>query len=128
MKTITHIDTQRTEGIVNPLMVQESFSFSEMEYKQFIYELGLRFLNEFYAEDTASIEIVERTVHYWKWFKSEHLQWEKLFINEIEKENLIAKKSDYLYIMQNVITDKTTFESYLTFLKLYKDKLRCQSI
>jgi len=128
MKTITHIDTQRTEGIVNPLLIQESFSFSEMEYKQFVYELGLKFLKEFYGQDDLAIQMVERSIYFWKWWKNEYLQWEKDLLNYITRNDLLAVKENYVEVMSNLLLDQLTFESYLTFLKIYKDKLRCQNI
>lgn len=128
MKTITHIDTQRTEGIVSPLLVQQSFSFSEMEYKQFVYELGVHFLKEFYVEDTLAIAMVERSVYFWKWFKNEYLRLELILFEQIQQSNRIVDKDLFMGGMKVMIIDPSPFESYLTFLKIYKDKLRCQNI
>lgn len=128
MKTITHIDTQRTEGIVNPLLVQESFSFSEIEYKQFIYELGLRFLKEFYGQDDLAIQMVERSISFWKWWKNEYLQLEKKLYDTFYDHKIDPEKENFKGAMTQLIIHQFTFESYLTFLKIYKDKIRCQDI
>jgi hypothetical protein len=128
MKTITHIDTQRTEGIVNPLLVQESFSFSEIEYKQFIYELGLRFLKEFYGQDDLAIQMVERSIYFWKWWKNEYLQLEKKLYDTFYEAKIDPEKENFKGAMTQLIIHQFTFESYLTFLKIHKDKIRCQGI
>lgn len=124
MKTITHIASQRTEGIINPLLIQQQFEMTEMEHKQFIYDLGCKFLHEFYTNDLLAISIIEKLPHYWRWFRNEFLQWENDLVTYIEVNNLIAEQSNYKEIITQLMLDQLTFESYLTFLKIYKKEIQ----
>lgn len=127
MKTITHIDKQRTEGIVNPLLVQKKFKLSEMEYKQLIYNLGIQFLQEVYVNDQWSVATFERSVYFWKWWKNEFIQWELGLMMYIESNQKEVDKDYYNYCMDNLANHDSTYESFETFLKLYGSTIIKQS-
>lgn len=123
MKTTTHIEKQRVEGIINPLLVQQSFSISEMEYKQLIYDLGLKFLKYVYGDDEPNIRIFETSIHFWKWWRNEYLQFEIAYIIHLNKKGESPDKEKYKIIMSNISDDEGSYESFLVFQKQFGKKI-----
>jgi hypothetical protein len=120
---ITHIEKQRVEGIINPLLIQQSFSLSEMEHKQMIYDLGMKFLNYVYGDDEPNIRIFETSIYFWKWWKLEFLHWEMSYINHINKKDEMPDKDDYKVVMAIISDDEGTYESFLVFQKQLGKKI-----
>lgn len=124
---ITHIGKLRTEGIANPILVQYYFKISEIEYKQLVYDLGLKFLNEVYQDDQEMISILERSIFYWKWWKAEFLVWENVGIEYMQSNKIDGDKNYYTYIMDNLTTHSETFQGFENFIKIYAKKIHLEA-
>lgn len=117
---ITHIDRMRTEGIVVPIWIQETFNLSGDERKEFIYNQGLIFLENRYEGDEETIKVYSYSKGYWKWWKKSFLSWELDLMRFIVDHKIEITTELYLSEMSVLAHDRTTTTDWELFLKIHK--------
>lgn len=117
---ITHIDRMRTEGILVPIWIQETFNLSGDERKEFIFNQGLIFLENRYEGDKETIQVYSCSKGYWKWWKKSFLSWELDLMRFIVDHKIEITAELYLSEMSVLAHDRTTTADWELFLKIYK--------
>jgi hypothetical protein len=117
---IKHIEKIRTEGILSPIWIQETFCLAEYDRKEFIFEQGMIFLKNRFEIDEESIKMHAYSRIYWKWWKATFLDWELELIRYITLAQPKITMEFYLMEMGVVAHDRITDDDFSCFLKITK--------
>jgi len=122
MKTITHIEIQRQEGVTNRAFVQRSLSMSEETYNTNVFEMGIVFLNEIYPEnDKIYLPLfidASRSIVFWKWWKAEWHIWEQDLLKFLSDHHVEMMHDMWYQEMLQMAHDDATELSFYNFLKM----------
>src|SRR5690554_820032 len=117
MKT-THVNNIRTEMQLNALAVQQGFEMTELEYTEFIFNMGCKFIeNVFPHSKESQIQYLYEPL-YWAWWRNIYFMWELEFLYFIFEHQLPADKRDYLSEMEVVAHDGLTEHKFQNLLKI----------
>lgn len=117
MKT-SHVNNIRTEMQLNAAAVQTGFEMTELEYKEFVFNLGCQFIENVFPQ---SKELQSKFLYeplYWAWWRNIYFMWELEFLNFIFEHQLPADKNDYLSEMEVVAHDGLTEHKFQNLLKI----------
>jgi hypothetical protein len=118
--SIKHIEKIRTEGILSPIWVQETFHLSEYERKEFIFNQGMIFLKNRFGFDNESVKMHAYSKIYWKWWRTVFLEWELDLIRFITEHQPSITQELYVSEMAVLAHDQITDNCFSSFLKVLK--------
>lgn len=124
----TQVQYRRDDMELNSTFVQQHAKMYEQEYKQFIYDLGIQFLEVRFKTAPQHIQTLEKSKLYWKWWRNEFFQFEKgLLINHDTVANehsvpVILDRALYLSEMEYITTDKDVWLSFRHLVSILKYK------
>jgi len=120
-KKITHIETRRLEGEFNKQFIQEATEMTEMEYNEFLFNVGIEFLKETYGEGQPEFIRFSRMPFFWKWWRQEYFLWEQDLLKHCSDCQLVPTVEFYKCEMRVLAHDRVTDQAYVQFLKACKN-------
>jgi hypothetical protein len=92
----------------NARFVQTHAKFEELEYANFIYEMGLGFLNVCCLENPKLKTQLERDAKFWKWFRNEFFHYESAVL---KAHDIVAGEHGV-----PVVLDRTLYVSEMAYM------------
>ncbi len=121
-KTITHISTVRTEGIITRIHVMQVLGLDDLQYGQIVHESGMAFLQDMYTDfDEKWIDKLATLKAFWTWWKSEWLIWEQALLMKVAGHEHSLTIESYKTYMTCTGESMLTLNSFGNFLKICKD-------
>ena len=80
--------------------IMQLLCWTELEYAQFQYESGLKYLRTYIPGDEAGIYALERSRIFWSWWKNHWAQRDAQYVANINEANSVARMREY-YIWFN---------------------------
>lgn len=124
MKKISHVQSTKSEMLLNAIAVQVEFGFSDLEYKEFIYDLGVEFVKTVFPTSNANQEYCLRNKLFWNWWRLIFFSWEKDLINFLYEEKDIydffseSPRGFYEAEMKTLAHDSITESQFQNILKI----------
>lgn len=110
----------------NAHFVQTHAKFEELEYNQYIYEMGLGWLNMVAVDKPELAKALEKSANYWKWFRNEFHMYES---GVLRAHDVVASEKGVpvlldriLYVdeMNYMFTEPLLDISFAHFLTIFK--------
>lgn len=102
----------------NANYVQKNMQLSEFDYKEFIFELGLKFL-EIRFRHHNEMMVVATMPRYWKWFKNEYHLYELEYLDDVKLIHLLtnrASKLNYFNHQSTMLRCNNVDNGFLQFM------------
>lgn len=109
-KNLTQVIQRRQFMSNNSEYVMEMMQVEELEYKNFLFELGCEFI-EIRTNEWPVYEDISRWPRYWKWFRNEYAMLEHEYIQDVQ-----------------IIHHATGRASKLNYFKHMRSILRCNNV
>lgn len=118
MKKISHVQSTKSEMLLNAIAVQVEFGYSEEEYYGLIYELGVEFIQEIFpsSQKAQACFLYDKT--FWSWWRLTFFNWEKELINFFHEYQEESTRAIYELEMQVLAHDSSTESKFQNILKI----------
>lgn len=116
----THINSRRSEMLLNAILVQSEYGYSTQEYNEFIFNLGTEFLSVVYPDHLKTKQNFSNEKSYWNWWRNVFFNWEKELIEFFQEHKVPSDKTLFEMEMKVLAHDRTTEVEFQTYVKLYK--------
>lgn len=83
---------QKTIRLTNQQRIIKLLGWSEMQYSQFIYEIGLRYLELYIPSDRAGIDALSRSKIFWAWWRNQWAIRDGEFLADEDVKNTLLYK------------------------------------
>lgn len=107
--------------------VMRELNWSQYDYNNFIYEMGIFFLNKQYPEHTSKFYFDNYTQSrgFWLWFQNEWNFWQQDYFKFVKAHNARITKKIIYGEANSFLTDVNTvksFQCYISLLDIYSSK------
>ncbi|MES1223353.1 MAG: hypothetical protein ABUT20_48105, partial [Bacteroidota bacterium] len=77
--------------------IMRLLQWNELQYAEFQFAQGLKYLDRYIPGDAAGIEMLQRNKLFWSWWKNHWMQRDNQFIKAKHKDSLVRMVQLYKY-------------------------------
>lgn len=109
----------RTELIRETVM--EELNWNQYDYNNFIYELGIFFLNKQFPEIRfkSYFDNHAQSRDFWRWFQNEWNFWQQDYFKFVKEHNAKISQKIIYGEANHFLTNENTTKSFQHYIKLY---------
>lgn len=97
LQKITHIESRRVAAKASKERIMRLLEWSELQYCDFQYRMGLEFLQEYIPGDPYGIAYLERHPVFWAWWRNQWTLRDEIYLNsDISTVRLRLRQNIYI--------------------------------
>lgn len=100
LQKITHIESRRVAAKASKERIMRLLEWSELQYCEFQYRMGLEFLQEYIPGDPYGIAYLERHRVFWAWWRNQWTLRDEIYLNS-DISTVRLRHRQNIYIQNN---------------------------